>query len=309
MAAANTDKLRKGARKWVGQIGAGGVSDASVTTIPLSSATGLPTDTAIDIVIDRVSSDGTLTPSLEETITGVVSGDNIVNAVRGEEGTAQAHSAGAVVEVLLTNNMWGDMVDAFLVEHGQDGTHTVSGADGTFITGTAGTSGYLAKWNADGDLVDGFEMLDEDNMATDSATKLASQQSIKAYVDNTVKIISIQVFASGTSTATGDGAAFFRVPSDLNGYNIIGVAAAVYTAGTTGTLDIQLRNKTQTADILSTKMTIDSGETDTSTAATAAVINTAEDDLTTGDVIAVDIDAVHTTPAAGLTVEIRVQKA
>jgi len=30
-----------------------------------------------------------------------------------------------------------------------------SGADGTFITGTAGTNGDLSQWNADGDLVDG----------------------------------------------------------------------------------------------------------------------------------------------------------
>jgi len=30
-----------------------------------------------------------------------------------------------------------------------------SGADATLVTGTAGTNGYVAKWNADGDLVDG----------------------------------------------------------------------------------------------------------------------------------------------------------
>lgn len=197
MAANNTDLLRKGARKWVGQIGSGGVADAAVTTIPLSSATGLPTDTAIDVVIGRVDSAGTLTASLEETVTGVVSGTNLVTCVRGEEGTAQSHLAGAVVEVLLTNNMWGDVLDAFLAEHGQLGAHSAdainaiteiaaalkSGSDATLITGTKGTSTYLPKWNADGDLVEGFEMLDEDSMATNSATKLSSQQSIKAYID------------------------------------------------------------------------------------------------------------------------------
>jgi len=52
MAAANTDLFKKVARKWVGQIGSGGVADASTTTIPLLSVTNLPTDTAIVATID-----------------------------------------------------------------------------------------------------------------------------------------------------------------------------------------------------------------------------------------------------------------
>ena len=74
------------------------------------------------------------------------------------------------------------------------------------------------------------------------------------------------------------------------------------TAGTTNTTDIQLHNLTQTADILSTVITIDSGETGSDTAATPAVINTAEDDLQTNDLIRVDVDAVSTTAAKGLIV-------
>ena len=99
--AANTDKFKRLARKWVGSIGAGGVADATVTTIPLSSSSGLPTDTAVVAVIDRVDANGVATPSLEESVVGVVSGDNLVTCTRGVEGTAQAHSAGAVVEFYL----------------------------------------------------------------------------------------------------------------------------------------------------------------------------------------------------------------
>ncbi len=87
--------------------------------------------------------------------------------------------------------------------------------------------------------------------------------------------------------------------------NLIGVNATVYTAGTTNTTDIQIRNKTDSADMLSTKITIDSGETDSSTAATASVIDTDHDDVATGDVIAIDVDAIHTTPAKGLWVDMR----
>lgn len=124
MAASNTDKFRKVARRWVGQIGAGGVTDDSVTTIPLASATNLPTDTAVCIVVGRVDSAGTATPTAEETIVGTVSGDNIINALRGVEGTAQAHAAGAVVEILMTADNINDLIDGILVEHAQDGTHT-----------------------------------------------------------------------------------------------------------------------------------------------------------------------------------------
>lgn len=136
MAAAATDKFRKLSRRWVGQIGSGGVADNTTTTIPLSSATNLATDTGVTIVVDRVDANGTATPSLEETIVGVVSGSNIVNAVRGVEGTAQAHDAGAVVEVLVTADGYNDIIDGILSEHNQDGTHNAINASGvsTFYT-------------------------------------------------------------------------------------------------------------------------------------------------------------------------------
>lgn len=122
MAAQNTDKWKKLARRWVGQIGAGGVSDAVTTTVPLSSATNLPTDTAVVVVIDRVDANGTSTSSLEETVIGIVSGSSLVSCVRGAEGTAQAHNAGAVVEVLVTAKGWNDFVDGLLVAFNQNGT-------------------------------------------------------------------------------------------------------------------------------------------------------------------------------------------
>uniref|UniRef100_A0A6M3IGI6 Putative tail protein n=1 Tax=viral metagenome TaxID=1070528 RepID=A0A6M3IGI6_9ZZZZ len=124
MAAAATDLLKKVARRWVGQIGAGGVADASTTTIPLASTTNLPTDTAVVVTIDRVDANGTATASLEETVIGVVSGSNLVSCTRGEEGTAQAHSAGAVAEVLVTKTGINDTIDHLLVQHSQLGLHT-----------------------------------------------------------------------------------------------------------------------------------------------------------------------------------------
>lgn len=124
MSASSTDKFIKGTETWTGAVAAGGVSDGVVTTIPLVSTTNLPTDTAVEITIDRVDSNGTKTPTKKEVVCGVVSGTNIISCTRGVEGTAQAHSAGAVVEIRLTASQWNKMIDAMISGHGQDGSHT-----------------------------------------------------------------------------------------------------------------------------------------------------------------------------------------
>jgi hypothetical protein len=151
MAAANTDKLKKLSKRWVGQIGAAGVADNTTTTIPLASVTNLATDTAVVATIDRVDANGTATPSLEETVIGVVSGSNLVNCVRASEGTAQAHNAGAVVEILVTAKGWNDIVDWGLVEHSQLGVHdstkvatpsTVQNSSYVYAADSVGTDAY-----------------------------------------------------------------------------------------------------------------------------------------------------------------------
>jgi hypothetical protein len=103
--------LQKGARRFTTQIGAAGVPDAVATTIPLVSTTGLPTDTEIEVIIDRTDGSGVLTPSKEEVVRGTVSGTNLINCIRGVEGTAQAHGAGATVNSFLTASMWNNVID------------------------------------------------------------------------------------------------------------------------------------------------------------------------------------------------------
>jgi hypothetical protein len=117
--------------------------------------------------------------------------------------------------------------------------------------------------------------------------------------------VGIEVFGPEVDTATGDAKVFFRVPPRLDGMNLTGIAATAYTAGTTGNMDIQIRNKTDSVDMLSTKMRIETGETDTSTSAQPGTIDTTKDDVATGDVLAIDIDAIQTTPAKGLYIELR----
>ena len=65
---------------------------------------------------------------------------------------------------------WNDSIDAFLNEHTQSGAHT----NLTASTINIGSSTQITG------------ILDEDSMSSNSATKLATQQSTKAYVDTTV---------------------------------------------------------------------------------------------------------------------------
>ena len=124
----------------------------------------------------------------------------------------------------------------------------------------------------------------------------------------TVRYIVLQVIDYATDCDTGDGKVFFTIPEAMNGWNITAVHGAVATAGTTGTMDIQFRNMTDSVDLLSTKLTIDSTEVGSDTAAAAAVINTSNDDVATNDRWAVDIDAVQTTAAKGLVVRLKFEK-
>lgn len=181
-------------------------------------------------------------------------------------------------------------------DQGYPGDDGDDGADGLFTGSEATVTARL------GDLVPLKDVSDSNNPKFSTAANVAATGKVT---------IELMCFGSDEDVESGDGAGavFWRVPEAYNGYEIIDVEAAHHTAGDTSGTTLQLHNITQTADILSTAMTIDTGETDTSTAATPAIIDTSEDDLTTGDLIRVDADAVPSgTAAKGLVVVLTIQK-
>ena len=103
----------------------------------------------------------------------------------------------------------------------------------------------------------------------------------------------LKVFDFGTNVATGDGKYYIHIPASLDSLDLVEVHAKVITAGVTGTTDIQIANVTDAVDMLSTKLTIDSGETGSDTAAAAAVIDTTKDDVAVNDQLRIDVDAVQ----------------
>lgn len=110
------------------------------------------------------------------------------------------------------------------------------------------------------------------------------------------RLVQVKVFDDATANSTGDGKAIFVIPPELNGLQVIDADIFVTTSTTaTATLPtVQLRNATVGTDILSTRMTIDSNEYTSYTAATPPVIATVtmSINVATGDRIAIDVDAV-----------------
>lgn len=107
---------------------------------------------------------------------------------------------------------------------------------------------------------------------------------------------------AGANLAVGNGQGYFVIPPELNGMNLVAVAAALVGAqSTSGTPTIMVANQTDAVDMLSTPITIDANEWTSYTAATAAVIDATKDDVATGDIIRLDVD-VAGTGAKGLIV-------
>lgn len=104
-----------------------GSIDNSVTTITLTSVTGLQAPGVI--VIDRQDGSGNNTPSNREFITYTgIAGSDLTGVTRGVAGsTAQAHSSGALIEEVMSVSHWNDLYDYLIAEHTTTGTHVMSG--------------------------------------------------------------------------------------------------------------------------------------------------------------------------------------
>lgn len=113
----------------------------------------------------------------------------------------------------------------------------------------------------------------------------------------------IKVTSDTSNLTAGDGKIFFTIPSSLNGLTIKAAHASLGSVSSSGAVTVQIRNVTDAVDVLSTAITIDQSEFTSYTAATPPVINTSNDDVSTGDIIAVDVDGAGSS-AAGLSVHL-----
>ena len=191
----------------------------------------------------------------------IASSTDIVEAIVAMNTEVSAIKAGtAVFETKLTFE--GDTADAHetilsITDPTADRTITIPDASGTIVT-TAATQTLTNKTLTSPTITSGVfntqfsgsAFLDEDNMDSDSATKLASQQSIKAYVDAQITAQDLDI-----TTDSGDAAIDLNsetltiaggtgIDTSASG-NSITIATSSGTVTTTGTQT--LTNKTLTS--------------------------------------------------------------
>ena len=159
----------------------GAIND-SATTITLNSTVGLQAPGRL--VINRQDSTGKNTPSAREVIsfTGI-SGSDLTGVTRGaDNSTARSHADGSLVESAMVVGNWDALYKVIDQEHSTSGVHSVA------------------------DMVTGGSVIDDDTFATASATKLATSESIKAYVDSG--------WSNANQTWTREGDNSFSEPID-----------------------------------------------------------------------------------------------
>ena len=123
------------------------------------------------------------------------------------------------------------------------------------------------------------------------ASRAILPKNITAFTERTVIV---KCVADGIAPYTGNGITHFVVPSTLGGKNLQSAQAHVYTVGSGGSItNVQLHNLTTGDDMMSTPITIDLSENDSSTAATPSVVG-GDNSVSTADVIRIDVDAVAT---------------
>ena len=196
----------------------------------------------------------------------IASSTDIVEAITAINTEVNAIKAGtAVFETQLTFE--GDTADAYetilaITDPTADRTITIPDASGTIVTTTA-TQTLTNKTLTSPTLtsavlntaVSGSAVLDEDDMDSNSATKVATQQSVKAYVDAQITAQDLDVTSdSGTiaidlNSETLTIAGGTNVTTTGSGNNIsIATSTDVVTLTSTSTLT----NKTLTSPTINT---------------------------------------------------------
>jgi len=118
----------------------------------------------------------------------------------------------------------------------------------------------------------------------------------------------VKVIGDAQALTVGDDQIHITIPAWVTGWNLVAIAACVYTVSSSGLPTIQLRNVTDSVDMLSTSCSIDASEFSSYSAATPAVIDTSKDDVATGDRLSVDCD-IAGTGTLGLETHLKFQPA
>jgi len=108
------------------------------------------------------------------------------------------------------------------------------------------------------------------------------------------KVVEIKIFSDDTALTTGDGKLIFCVPEKLNGMYLYTADCFITTVSSSGAIDIEVRNVTDSVDMLTTGINIDVGDYSSYESESPGEIDTDNNQVATGDLIAIDIDGAGT---------------
>ena len=276
----------------------GGIDDSQTTDIELTNVTGL--DIAKPGIICVTYATPLVTTSYELiTYTSIDGSNKLVGATRGAEGsTARSHSNLAVIGFVISKAHFNNINDK-LTSNDED---LVVDPNGNELIKTSYVASAVNEWDFSNSATGTPVLASAEGGDTDIDINLIPKGAGEVKYRKSV-VIPVEDYA--TNLSTGNGKAWFTVPEQLDGMNLSAVHARVITAPTDAAISIQVYNLTDTTDMLSTAITIDATEFGSDTAAAPAVIDAAEDDVATNDVIQIDIDQVGSTlPGAGLVVRL-----
>jgi len=135
----------------------------------------------------------------------------------------------------------------------------------------------------------------------DASTKLFAEdvvnlddEVVAIETDLAQKVLQVKVLDEATALAVGNGKLVFCIPTKLNGMLLKTANAFISTTSSSGDVAVQVRNITKAVDMLSTTIGITATDYSSYESATPGVVDTAHDDVSTGDLIAIDIDGAGT---------------
>jgi len=175
--------------------------------ITFADVDGIPNLPGV-LVIDRIDSAGTATPAKREYIEySGTSGTTVLITTRNVDssGTVQTHAVGAIVE-FVPDVVWADRIyDALSnIVNVNDVSALASGITLSSPSLISPNIPLSTGWfNSSGATITG--VIDDDTMATASATTLATSESTKAYVD--IKTVKMKAYLSANTGGLTNGTA------------------------------------------------------------------------------------------------------